>query len=213
MKDDELTSLGETIAQLQEKAGQSEANLEKATVETERLGKELQRLVAFHAEQLEERDTKISLLEKQIDESGDSELSDRVAQPGGDESSGGGRARHHLPRISETSSIYFDSNSAFVKSESIDFIKELAREVISSKGNVKIVGFTHDEGSGEFNDQLSVRRAEAVREKLEQAGLDGSLVSVKGMGRDNEALGGESAWKARRVEITVLPKAKAEAIN
>ena len=53
-----------------------------------------------------------------------------------------------------------------------------------------------------------MRRAEAVRERFEEEGVDESLVIVKGKGEDPEFSDSGESWKARRVEIVVLPVAE-----
>ena len=67
-----------------------------------------------------------------------------------------------------TTGIYFNSNSAVVKKESYGVIKLIA-DMINADVNLKlnIVGHTDAEGADNFNKELSLRRAEAVKNILE----------------------------------------------
>jgi OmpA-OmpF porin, OOP family len=71
---------------------------------------------------------------------------------------------------------------------------------------VIVIGHTDRVGSDADNDRLSVRRAETVRDKLVQAGIAASLISVAGRGERQPAIAtadGVAQAENRRVEITV----------
>lgn len=69
--------------------------------------------------------------------------------------------------------------------------------------NVDIVGYTDHKGTDAYNDNLSVRRAEAVKKYLIEQGIEASRLSTKGMGKDPKTDGKEALTiKARRVEVT-----------
>jgi outer membrane protein OmpA-like peptidoglycan-associated protein len=50
---------------------------------------------------------------------------------------------------------------------------------------IQVIGYTDSIGSDAANDQLSLRRAEAVRAWLLSAGIPGQYISVEGMGKRN----------------------------
>lgn len=66
-----------------------------------------------------------------------------------------------------TTGIYFNSNSAIVKKESFGVIKSIA-DMLKADGdlNLNIVGHTDAEGADDFNKELSLKRAEAVKNIL-----------------------------------------------
>lgn len=68
---------------------------------------------------------------------------------------------------------------------------------------VEITGYCDHVGSVAVNDRLSLRRAEALKQYLIQQGINGSRISTRGRGKDQN-LTGEDAYsvKARRVEVT-----------
>lgn len=111
-------------------------------------------------------------------------------------------------REGEKSIIYFGENSAYIKTDSSRIIKEIARDVIDLGCQLSVLGFAENEGTEDFNETISTRRAEAVRERFEAEGVDASLVMVKGNGEDPNYSNSKESWKARRVEIVVLPVAE-----
>jgi outer membrane protein OmpA-like peptidoglycan-associated protein len=71
---------------------------------------------------------------------------------------------------------------------------------------VRIEGFTDNTGSDSYNQQLSESRAFAVRNALEQAGIDSSRIEVRGYGETNPvATNDTSAGRQlnRRVEVLI----------
>ena len=66
-----------------------------------------------------------------------------------------------------TSGIYFNTNSAVVKKESFGILKMIA-DFLKSDQNLKlnIVGHTDNVGEADFNKDLSIRRAETVKDIL-----------------------------------------------
>ena len=77
--------------------------------------------------------------------------------------------------------------------------------------DVDIVGHTDSMGPEEYNQQLSLRRAAAIKEFLvQEKGVDASIIDVSGMGEsqpvaDNATAEGRA--KNRRVEVSVGVKA------
>jgi OOP family OmpA-OmpF porin len=82
--------------------------------------------------------------------------------------------------------IHFDNNSAKIKPEYMEKIKEFA-EFLKQNPNVKaeIQGYTDNRGSAVYNQKLSQRRAKAVYEALIKLGIDKNRLSYKGYGEAN----------------------------
>jgi OmpA-OmpF porin, OOP family len=80
--------------------------------------------------------------------------------------------------------IFFDTNSAVLRSEShaaVEQVAELMRNV--SEMRVHIVGHTDNQGSLEYNRNLSEQRARAVRQALiGDHGIDGARMIALGVG-------------------------------
>jgi len=79
--------------------------------------------------------------------------------------------------------------------------------------NIVVEGYTDDRGSDATNQQLSQRRADAVREYLASRGVSGDRIRSIGRGESNPIATNESAEgraNNRRVEIIVEPKTAAQ---
>ncbi len=103
--------------------------------------------------------------------------------------------------------IYFDYNSAVIRAESEVVLKEIA-EVLRTHGDwtLQIEGHTDSIGGAQFNQELSVRRAHAVRSALgERYAIDTTRLSASGAGASrpvdrNDTPEGRA--RNRRVELT-----------
>ena len=68
--------------------------------------------------------------------------------------------------------------------------------------NVEIIGYTDHRGDNTYNDDLSVRRAESVKNYLINQGISASRLTTLGKGKDPKTSGDEALTiKARRVEV------------
>ena len=82
--------------------------------------------------------------------------------------------------------LYFDFDDSRVKPEYYSTIREMADEIKTGNFDVIIRGYTDSKGSDEYNNKLSLRRAESVREKLIEYGLEpGRIIKTEGMGEKN----------------------------
>ncbi|NLD23845.1 MAG: OmpA family protein, partial [Bacteroidales bacterium] len=69
--------------------------------------------------------------------------------------------------------------------------------------NVMITGYTDHHGPDNYNDGLSLRRAEAVKKYLVEQGINASRMTTSGEGKDPKTSGNESLTiSARRVEVS-----------
>ena len=101
----------------------------------------------------------------------------------------------------------FDFDKADLKPKSREILSRIAGILLASKGyGLSVFGYTDDVGSAEYNKKLSVRRADAVRDYLVEAGIDPSIINASGYGKTNPLVkGATEAARAqnRRVEIAL----------
>lgn len=96
----------------------------------------------------------------------------------------------------------FDFDKAIVKhSPSRDQLEEFAARLKTLTYNsVHVVGYTDRIGSNEYNERLSLRRAEAVRNHLVMHGVDAGKIRIEGKGKADPITGdrckGSKATKA-----------------
>ena len=105
-------------------------------------------------------------------------------------------------------SIRFDSGKSNLSPQYRGILNRVARVVMPLKRySIYVYAYTDDNGTKEYNLQLSARRARAVRDALVQAGIDPSLISTKGFGKSKPLVPGSNP-KARaanrRVEIGII---------
>ena len=112
------------------------------------------------------------------------------------------------PATPESFTLVFESGSAVDLAPDFKAVLErlLAAVARYPAPEVTVIGHTDRVGSVEDNDRLSIRRAETVRDKLVQAGMDASMISVAGRGEREPALATADEVALadnRRVEISV----------
>jgi outer membrane protein OmpA-like peptidoglycan-associated protein len=105
------------------------------------------------------------------------------------------------------SALRFDFNSAALRPEARETLSRIAGILMTSDSyGLAVHGHTDDIGSTEYNEQLSQRRAEAVKQYMVSAGIDPDIVTVKGYGKSSPLATGQdeaSRAKNRRVEIAL----------
>jgi outer membrane protein OmpA-like peptidoglycan-associated protein len=108
----------------------------------------------------------------------------------------------------DSKSIRFDFDKATIKPEYRDILNRIAGILMALKGySVAVYGYTDDIGTQKYNLQLSLRRAEAVRDFLVQAGISPKIMSAKGFGKSDPRVAGDSDQARaanRRVEIAIV---------
>jgi outer membrane protein OmpA-like peptidoglycan-associated protein len=103
--------------------------------------------------------------------------------------------------------VLFDTNKSDLRSGARYSIDKLAAFLAEyPTRNVQIEGFTDSTGAVEYNQRLSERRAEAVRNAIAAQGIDSRRLMTRGYGVEFPVAGNESAegrQRNRRVEIII----------
>lgn len=104
--------------------------------------------------------------------------------------------------------IYFDSGSSNIKPESFPILDNVAQTLIENRGiAVRIAGHTDSDGSSSYNQGLSERRANSVRDYLVNKGVPANTLTTVGYGEEQPVVPNTSAANKaqnRRIEFTVL---------
>ncbi len=107
--------------------------------------------------------------------------------------------------------IRFDFDRAELKPEYRELLSRIAGILLTSSGyRVQIYGHTDDIGTDVYNQRLSERRAQTVRDYLVGAGIDPQIITFTGFGKTNPLLPADSPEaraKNRRVEIGIIDTA------
>jgi outer membrane protein OmpA-like peptidoglycan-associated protein len=105
------------------------------------------------------------------------------------------------------SDILFDVDSAVLKPEAVDQLTKVG-DIIAKYGDdrVRIEGHTDAQGAAAYNEELSLRRADAVRRVLLSRGVQEKQMLVLGLGEarpvaDNQSAAGRA--RNRRVELHI----------
>ncbi len=103
--------------------------------------------------------------------------------------------------------VLFDTGRADLKSGGMRGMDKLVSFLQAyPKRHAQIEGFTDSVGSDSMNQELSARRADAVRSALVSRGIDGGRIGTQGFGESFPVAGNESAGGRqmnRRVEIVL----------
>jgi outer membrane protein OmpA-like peptidoglycan-associated protein len=102
----------------------------------------------------------------------------------------------------------FEFDKADLRSEDRELLSRIAGILMTSHDyTVSVNGHTDDVGTEAYNQKLSERRAEAVRDYLVTAGLPAEILSVQGHGKSLPLVPGTSEAaraKNRRVELGIV---------
>jgi outer membrane protein OmpA-like peptidoglycan-associated protein len=103
--------------------------------------------------------------------------------------------------------LYFSKGTADLLPESEPVFRDALRSILEKGAvDVSVVGHSDTLGDKEYNDRLSLKRAQAVAGRLQGQGVSPSILEVASHGKENPlvATGDQVAEpKNRRVEITV----------
>jgi outer membrane protein OmpA-like peptidoglycan-associated protein len=111
------------------------------------------------------------------------------------------------PKPSDSFLLYFNFGTTVLTSES----RELLPRIIEAIGRrpapeLTVIGHTDQAGAPDFNYQLGLRRAEAVRTEVIATGVDPAMIEVTSHGANNPIVArrpGQPEAQNRRVEVTV----------
>lgn len=94
--------------------------------------------------------------------------------------------------------IYFDFNSSTPTSESAAGINFLVKYLTANpSATTDVIGYADEVGNSEYNQSLSQKRADNVKQILVDAGINASRMTVKGNGEDNSV--NKSSKGARQI--------------
>jgi outer membrane protein OmpA-like peptidoglycan-associated protein len=86
------------------------------------------------------------------------------------------------------SNIYYDYDKAVLRSESVAALDSVVNFLKDNPSiTIEIYSYTDSKGKDEYNLALSQRRAQAVMDYLEKAGIDRARMTAKGFGAKNAA--------------------------
>lgn len=111
-------------------------------------------------------------------------------------------------RLIMPSNITFATDSAVFQTsfnKVLDSVAKVLKEYDQTL--VQVVGYTDNTGTLAYNNQLSLKRAQAVATYLQNRGVSASRLSVMGMGPNNPIASNSTAAgreQNRRVEITLI---------
>ncbi|MBI3895121.1 MAG: OmpA family protein [Acidobacteria bacterium] len=105
-------------------------------------------------------------------------------------------------------SIRFDFDKSTLRPGDRELLSRIAGVLLSSYGfRIHVYGHTDDIGTEQYNQDLSERRARAVRDYLIEAGIDPEIMTTKGFGKTSPRVSGtdsEARAKNRSVEIGII---------
>ncbi|MBZ4336464.1 MULTISPECIES: OmpA family protein [unclassified Corallococcus] len=108
--------------------------------------------------------------------------------------------------VTLSGSVLFATNATELLPAARDRLSEVATALKESKNPLLIEGHTDSRGSEDYNDQLSERRAESVRNFLVNQGVPADRIQIRGMGENRPVASNSTAEgraNNRRVEIVV----------
>jgi len=109
--------------------------------------------------------------------------------------------------IVNMSDVLFDTGSYTLKPGAREKLAKISGIVLAHAGlNLQIEGHTDSVGTDDFNQQLSERRADSVRDFLAEQGVPGSAIRAHGFGKTQPVASNDTAegrQRNRRVELVV----------
>lgn len=106
------------------------------------------------------------------------------------------------------SGILFDFDSSVVKGSARDNLAQLASHLQANpETELVVVGHTDSQGTEEYNDRLSQRRAEAAATYLAQTGVNYTRIRTTGLGESEPVANNDSEagrQQNRRVEVAIF---------
>jgi outer membrane protein OmpA-like peptidoglycan-associated protein len=86
--------------------------------------------------------------------------------------------------IPETEAVFFEFDHSLIASSELDKLNNFLHRIASPELlHVQVEGHTDSKGSAKYNNALSIKRAQAVRDYLVQHGVQSSKITVEGFGK------------------------------
>ena len=108
----------------------------------------------------------------------------------------------------DSNAIRFDFDKSAIKPGNREMLSRMAGVLMTLQGyQIYVYGYTDNIGTDQYNQKLSERRADAVRDYLAHSGVDPKIMATKGYGKSDPLESGESARaraKNRRVEVGIV---------
>lgn len=109
--------------------------------------------------------------------------------------------------IVNMSDVLFDTGSSTLKPGAREKLAKISGIVLAHPGlNLQIEGHTDSVGTDDFNQQLSERRADTVRDFLAEQGVPATSITARGFGKSQPVASNDTAegrQRNRRVELVV----------
>jgi outer membrane protein OmpA-like peptidoglycan-associated protein len=103
--------------------------------------------------------------------------------------------------------ILFDFNRATLRPQAREVLSKIAGIMLVARGyQLKVEGHTDNIGSDDYNQKLSEKRAQAVRDYLASSGLSADIITAQGFGESQPIASNTKPagrQKNRRVEIVI----------
>ena len=163
---------------------------------------------AGKAKQTELKDAKQKLAQAQLESKSIlSQLSQAAAGSGGSV-----KESERGLVITLAGNVLFDHGKASLLAGSLKQLDEIAHALVDAKSSsIQIEGFTDSTGSAKINEQLSQKRAEAVRDYLAKRGIPANRIHAVGRGASNPIDSNDTAEGRaanRRVELIIQGEKK-----
>lgn len=105
--------------------------------------------------------------------------------------------------------LYFESDKALLSQLAVNTIDSiLNEEKVENISSVNIYGYCDSIGNFDYNNKLSIRRAESVKNYFKVKGVIADSIKMKGFGKTNLKYNSEKWGKNRRVSIELYFKKK-----
>jgi outer membrane protein OmpA-like peptidoglycan-associated protein len=211
-------------------AEQARQQAEAAKADAERMKKEAELAAAEAARQKQEAEkaTAAAVLQQQAAQAEAEKARQAAAKAESEKADLRAQLLNQLNSILQTrdsarglivnmSDVLFDTGSSTLKPGAREKLAKISGIVLAHPGlNLQIEGHTDSVGSDDFNQQLSERRADAVRDFLAEQGVPASAITARGFGKTQPVASNDTAdgrARNRRVELVVNGDAIGNATN
>lgn len=149
--------------------------------------------------------------ESEKDDDGDGVMNDVDQCPGSQSDAIVDEKGCELPTVIELPDVRFETNSdRLITSDSQDVLDSAAQTLVDNPSLVvEVAGFTDSQGDANYNQGLSERRANTVRDYLVDRGAAGENLTARGYGEEQSIASNETAAgraQNRRVVLRILSR-------